>query len=1051
MTVGGSLVFAAPGVPTVAALHRLIHTARSGDALRPVDVVVPSAVAGVTLRRAVAGKQGLANVRFGTLPQLAERLAARHLALAPESLRPMSVGDRAVVVQRVLAAAKGSPLVNAARAQRATARMVQSVLAEFAAARVDPAVVPEGLSTTGTELLGLYGAYLGQVAGLLDRAALYAAAAAAIAAGDAPATHAVLIVQDRLGGAERELVAALASAGRLGVVADGDAPDDVLAFLAGLGAAASAAPAGEPNVERLVVAPDADEEVRIAVRTVVEHLAATGCRPERIGIAYASPVPYLRLLAEQLSVADIPHHVGSQRTLAQSVAGRTLLGLLDVHARDYPRADVLRLLADAPFLDADGHRLPVAAWDRLSRDAGVSRGLATWGSRLANYAKNQRARIEPDMDTERSAPYEDRAARAEALLAEVERFARATAQTLQAGSWAEAGTGLAGLLETALGGRRRVDGWAYGAAPALGRRVGIEQDAHDAVLAELGALAELDGTGVPCTAAAIAGAVADRLDVSMPTGTTLGRGVMTGTIADFAGADLDVLLVLGATESALPARQREHVLLRDGDRALLSPELATVASRRADQRAKWRLALSGAASVRISYPRADSRGQRRQFASPWFLEQATRLAGTTVSAKTVDDAELTAPWFVSHASFESATLGTTVHAHLHELDVARALSGGVAALAAHDPRLARGLEAAGARTRGDFSEWTGAVGPLPADLRARVDAGLSATNLQKWAACPASHLYEKVLGVRDLEDPGAADTIDAAERGSFVHAVLEDLVLEHLPADGRPPLPSDRAWSKSDVARALDLLETKAAELSARGVTGREIVWKVGLAKLARMVPRVLAQDSARRRTMLAHPIAVEADFGRNGVDPLVVELPTQGPVVFAGSIDRVDSTVGGGLVVIDYKTGRGNGYDAIPKQAKASADANLVDGGRKLQLVLYALAARQLHGLPEASVESWFWFVETGELRGGPVTHRQEQQLKDALDVVVAGIRGGVYPANPGLETWAFGAQTWSSCTYCPFDLVCPTSRAEQWNGLRLDPAVKPYDALSNPGEVQA
>lgn len=1050
MASQGTLVFCAAGSPTVAALTNLIHGARNGDPLAPVDVVVPTAVAGVTLRRSVAGTKGLANVRFSTLPQLAERLAARHLALAPEPQRPLAAGDRAAAVRAVLATAEPSNLVNAACAQRATAQLIENVFAELDAVQVDPTDGPSGLGKLGSEILGLYGSYRAQVTGLLGRADLLIAAAEALAVGEGPQTHVVLMVHGRLTTAERHLVDALAQLKRLSVVAEQGAPTETLHYLADLLAepVPTAAAAVDPNIERLILAPDADEEVRIAVRAVLAHLAATGCRPERIGIAYASSVPYVRLLAEQLSVAGIPHHVASQRTLAQTLAGRTIIGLLDLHARHYPRPDTLRWLADAPIVDANGKRVNAATWDRLSRDAGISRGVDTWRSRLERYAADQRGRATPEDSEDRLASLERRATQAEALLAQIEQIAGATTPVHQARTWAAAASALTALVERVLGGRKQVDGWSY-RTEALAREVAIEQQSYDAIVAELAGLADLDQAGIPCEPGAIADVVADCLDAPVRSGTTLGRGVLTGPIASFAGADLDLLLVLGATEGALPARQREHTLLRDADRKLLSPELPTVGSRREAQRANWRLALAGAAAIRLSYPRADPRAQRRQFASPWYLEQATRLAGRTVSAADVDAAKVAADWFDSQDSFEASLRRATGYTGLHELDVLHALSGEVDGLAAEDSCLARGLAAARARGHGEFSEWTGATGPLPETLRQRLN--MSATTLENWATCPTSHLYARVLGIRDLEDQGGSDTIDPRNRGTAVHEVLEELVHDHLPADGRGSLPTDREWSTDDVARAVALLHDKAEALTARGLTGRDVLWKAQLAKLTRMLARVLEQDSAQRRATLSSPLAVESEFGRNGAPPLIVDLPTQGAVTFGGSIDRVDSTIGGGLVVLDYKTGRGYGFEAIPKRAKASAEANLVDGGRKLQLVLYAMAARQLHGKPEIPVESWFWFVETGEMRGGPVTEVQEQQLRAALDIVVGGIRDGVYPLHPGEEAWKFGGQTWASCSYCPFDLVCPSSRAEQWNALRLDPAVRPYADLIYPPEVPA
>ena len=167
----------------------------------------------------------------------------------------------------------------------------------------------------------------------------------------------------------------------------------------------------------------------------------------------------------------------------------------------------------------------------------------------------------------------------------------------------------------------------------------------------------------------------------------------------------------------------------------------------------------------------------------------------------------------------------------------------------------------------------------------------------------------------------------------------------------------------------------------------------------------------------------------------------------FTGSIDRVDRTDDGDLVVIDYKTGSGRGYDAIPKHPSLDEAADLVDRGKKLQLLLYGLAARQLQGLPEAAVQAWFWFVEQGALqRGGPIGAHQERRLLEVLDVTVGGIRDGVYPAHPGPESWRSNRQGWENCTYCPFDRVCPTGRAESWTRLRTAAPVRPYATLVDP-----
>lgn len=141
-----------------------------------------------------------------------------------------------------------------------------------------------------------------------------------------------------------------------------------------------------------------------------------------------------------------------------------------------------------------------------------------------------------------------------------------------------------------------------------------------------------------------------------------------------------------------------------------------------------------------------------------------------ISAAQVDEGDLHAPWFVSYSSFDASLRHTSTFTSVHELGVALSLHGHVDDLALTDPRLARGLDAARSRARGDFNAWSGGTGALPEPLRAQVDEHLSASTLQTWASCPASHLYGAVLGVRDLEDCGGDDTIDAREKGTFFTA-----------------------------------------------------------------------------------------------------------------------------------------------------------------------------------------------------------------------------------------------------------------------------------------
>ena len=74
-------------------------------------------------------------------------------------------------------------------------------------------------------------------------------------------------------------------------------------------------------------------------------------------------------------------------TLAQSVTGRTFVGLLELAKGDWRRADVMRWLGAAPITSGPrAPRVPVNRWDAVSARAGVVEGLEQWRHRLDRFA-----------------------------------------------------------------------------------------------------------------------------------------------------------------------------------------------------------------------------------------------------------------------------------------------------------------------------------------------------------------------------------------------------------------------------------------------------------------------------------------------------------------------------------------------------------------------------------------------------------------------------------------------------------------------------------------
>ena len=70
------------------------------------------------------------------------------------------------------------------------------------------------------------------------------------------------------------------------------------------------------------------------------------------------------------------------------------------------------------------------------------------------------------------------------------------------------------------------------------------------------------------------------------------------------------------------------------------------------------------------------------------------------------------------------------------------------------------------------------------------------------------------------------------------------------------------------------------------------------------------------------------------------------------------------------------------------------------------------------------------------------EAQPRYAADSArwLAGIRSGVFPANPGERNARFGFE---NCGFCDFDSLCPSRRDRIWERKRDHPALAGYRDL--------
>ena len=164
----------------------------------------------------------------------------------------------------------------------------------------------------------------------------------------------------------------------------------------------------------IVSVTDADEEVRHALREVLDA-ARHGTPLARMAILWPTDRPYARLVEHHLDVAGIAWNGRPGTKVSERVVPRFLIDLLDVDRRGLRRRDVFNLLADVPVRDRAGRPLPIAAWERASRDAGVVKD-EQWLPRLRAYAAWQRRAAadrhgddDPSVETPPSSPTADAA------------------------------------------------------------------------------------------------------------------------------------------------------------------------------------------------------------------------------------------------------------------------------------------------------------------------------------------------------------------------------------------------------------------------------------------------------------------------------------------------------------------------------------------------------------------------------------------------------------------------------------------------------------------
>lgn len=647
-------------------------------------------------------------------------------------------------------------------------------------------------------------------------------------------------------------------------------------------------------------------EAREGIRWLKARIKRDQVDLDRCALITQEPDRYRAFMREAAREFGIPLRFTHGELLARSPSIAALLNLLRLPIENWPRRKLLELVR-SPFFDLSSFGLEPSdapMLEDVSLHGQIIEGLDQWEEVLNRLAD---ATIVPSdlPDEDVALPNLPRGERAqglkESLLALGDRLSSGAQRSMR--RWV---TWLEDLLEELVFFSALPEGREQAAGLALRevlRGIVIGEDilgdrrvAREVFVAELAAVVEVTTLQEP-------------MDWREP-------AVRALSPLEARGTRFDAVAVLGLAEGLFPQVEREDPLLRENLRAALGldPRLGR------EQEGLFYQAVTRADKyLLITRPYMADDGERWA-PSPFWRAAAACLQDGDLRLRSDSPRPLNDAASASELLFWAVQSGgiPTMFQDAFSAEW-EAIQHGGRVLAARQAR----------RPDGPFE---GAVDDLAMQLGDRYDAAhvWSASRLETYGACPFMFYIGSVLNIDPREPPEPG--FDPAQLGSMLHVILEKSY--------------ERAEDPTDLEALLAKLEQVADEefSAAPDKYGfrPNALWNVEQDQLLDSLRETI--EALEQLEGVWTPVALEAVFGIGEAPRLEIDTG-EGVLLLRGIVDRIDQGEAGQIRIIDYKTG------------SSHLSYRDLDSGRRLQLPLYALAARDVLNLGDP-VEGFYWLV---------------------------------------------------------------------------------------------